>query len=180
MRLESFYWCAKHCQCYSWDMGQETKKKIFIVYLAYSMLIILAWAFLAHGPGWHRSILIESEHKIPLRPTEYVSSVLTFLLVPAIYGLFSLQVLRRLNKGESSSGIGFFVGAVIIGVIVAFGAFVSFTIGGRFDCGNYCDADVPSQTAGNIMAALSLVFLVIPPILILSKLRAVNRSSNSK
>lgn len=143
-------------------MDSSVKKKILKAYFIASLSVAILWLFFSFGPFWQRDVMIYSQQEIPPKWYEYVGYYLGYLFIPSVYGLFSYIPIKRIDK-KPGSGRLYFTGALIIGLIFIFIAWIS-GIFARIDCGNDCVAYIPSYQALRTMTLLTIPPLFIVPV----------------
>jgi hypothetical protein len=128
----------------------------FRVYFAWSLAVCVVWLVLLLGGG--------PAYDPDRRPDllDFALTVWSFVLIPALYGLFALVVLLQ---GAGRAGRGFLIGAVMIGVVAtAMALWFALTFSG-IDCRPDCVAAVPDPGYYKVAYAVSLIPAVVMPLL---------------
>ncbi|NUT33081.1 MAG: hypothetical protein HOV79_08405 [Hamadaea sp.] len=92
---------------------------------------------------------------------ELVITVLSYLLLSALYGLFAVVPALR-----GSTGRGYFWGAVAVGVLGTTAALKFDLLLNGISCSPHCVAAVPGDSFHWIAYAVSLPLAVVPPMLL--------------
>ena len=139
------------------DAPVAAKRWRFRFHFAWSLAVCAVWLvlFLGVRPGYDPD----------RRPDvlDFALTVWSFVLIPALYGLFAVVVLRR---GAGRAGRGFFIGAVATGVVATALALVFNLTFSGIDCRPDCVAAVPDPGYYKVAYAVSLIPAVVVPLLL--------------
>ncbi|MGZ6005512.1 MAG: hypothetical protein ACXWLH_05200 [Candidatus Saccharimonadales bacterium] len=93
---------------------------------------------------------------------------LSYLTVPAVYGVFASIPLLKLNKGKNV-GSRFFIAMLPIGIICSLIAWFANGLS-HVDCGDYCSPSTPSYALINLTFYIGLAINIILPSLAIYKI----------
>ena len=135
-------------------------------------IILLAWAWMNWGPGWHRSI----DDISPVRPSEWVTRGLNMLFLP---GLFAMAALYW--RKSTYLPWEYWVCHLVTGLIGWCLGYVSLLLL-HIACDDNCVPSVPTYAAGDQFLRLMLLLCLAPAVagLIATLARRTSRRATNK
>lgn len=156
---------------------QKTKLKLILIYFLYSAFIVILWTIFDRNPSFDRQFS-DTSSLSSLQWYDYAKIYLTFLSVPAFYGLLSPFVMLRVRQG-AKSGNTYLLVACLVGVLTT----VAFLLTGslnRGTCGESCPADILPYSSNTIIALATIPPLWILPGYILRKINILDSQQSKR